>query len=356
MQLGLVLAATAMVVGVLWDISWDASIGADSFWCPPHVAINFGALAAGVVALVGIAGRRRDRVAAGSGVLGIPLGAGMVLWGAVAMLGWMLLDDWWLQAYGLAGERWSPPEILFTIAAVALLFGSATAVAESSTAGDESSGALLFCWVVGLVLAFAVVTMTPFGLPNLHRTATFYLIASCVFPGILAWAARARDEAWGASGSALLYTLLLCTLIWLLPRFATRPVTGPIYQPIEAFLPPSFPLLLVLPAIAIDALVRRVEGEWVRAVACGALFVIVFLPTQWLFSAFLLSPASDNWFFAGGGRYWPFYMQVGDERSVFWGLQQDPVGSLTPLLCVAAAMVSARLGLWLGSWTAELRR
>lgn len=363
MGLGLVLAATAMVVGVLWDISWDASIGADSFWCPPHMAINFGAVAAGGLAAVRIvsATRGSEKGPRGSGRMSLPVGAGIVLWGAVAMLGWMLLDDWWAEAYGLYGERWSPPEILFTAAALAILFGTASEVASSAKPDFPGPAAGLFRWSVGLMLALAVVAMTPFGLPNFQRTATFYTVAAGVFPAVLAWASRAQcggpdRRGSGATASALFYATLVCALIWTLPRFSASPEIGPIYQPIEVFLPPSFPLLLFLPALAIDASVRRLDSDWVRAVGCGALFVIVFLPTQWLFSAFLLSPASDNWFFAGGGRHWPFYLQVGEERSLFWGMAQDPVGTLTPLVCVVVAVLSARLGLALGSWTAGLRR
>ncbi len=349
-----------MVVGVLWDISWDASVGADSFWSPPHIAVNLGAAAAGLVALAAIvaATRRREAAALEIGAIRTPLGAGVALWGSLAMLAWVVLDDWWIRAYGLAAERWSPPEILFTVATVVILLGAAAALASASAA-DRRIGKLdsiAFCWIVGLVMAFAVAAMTPYALPNLQRTATFYLTSACLFPCVLAWASRSRAGGWGATVSALLYTALVCGLIWVLPRFEVRPLIGPIYEPVEVFLPPRFPLLLFLPALAIDSMVRHLDDDWSRAVGGGATFVLVFLPVQWFFSSFLLSPASDNWFFAGGGRYWPFYMQIGPERALFWGSQQDPVAGATVLFCVIAAVISARLGLWLGAWSAGLRR
>ncbi|HVR96765.1 MAG TPA: hypothetical protein VMW27_09135, partial [Thermoanaerobaculia bacterium] len=34
-----VLGSTSIVIGVLWDISWHATIGRDTFWTPAHLAI-----------------------------------------------------------------------------------------------------------------------------------------------------------------------------------------------------------------------------------------------------------------------------------------------------------------------------
>jgi hypothetical protein len=338
LSFGLITAASAMVVGVLWDVSWDGSVGADSFWSPPHVATNLGAAVAGAVGLLVLLGRVRhpSRASAQTAV-----GAGMALWGAVAMVGFLILESWWGQAYGLFGERWIPPEIVFTAAATAVLSGTAVSIAAFG------GGALAVGWVFGLMLAFAVAATTPLGLANLHRTATFWIVACALYPAILTWASR-LCKAWGATSAASLYGLLVCALIWILPRFEARPVIGPVYEPVEAFLPPSFPLLLVVPALAIDAVLARVKGEWIAAFLCAAAFLLLFLPVQWWFASFLLSPASDNWFFAGGGRHWPFYVQIGPERSMFWGLDLDPVLSATLVIGLVAAAISARAGLWLG--------
>src|SRR5437764_14040978 len=41
-------AATMVVVGLLWDISWHMSIGRDTFWTPAHLLIQGGGLLAGL--------------------------------------------------------------------------------------------------------------------------------------------------------------------------------------------------------------------------------------------------------------------------------------------------------------------
>ena len=43
-----VLGATSIVVGILWDISWHQTIGRDTFWTPAHMAIYLVVRMAGV--------------------------------------------------------------------------------------------------------------------------------------------------------------------------------------------------------------------------------------------------------------------------------------------------------------------
>src|SRR5215475_6110980 len=41
--------STAIVVGLLWDISWHATIGRDTFWTPAHMVIYLGGTVGGLV-------------------------------------------------------------------------------------------------------------------------------------------------------------------------------------------------------------------------------------------------------------------------------------------------------------------
>ena len=43
---------------------------------------------------------------------------------------------------------------------------------------------------------------------------------------------------------------------------------------------------------------RSRGGEWQRAAVLGVAFAAAFILVQWNFAAFLLQPASDDWFFA----------------------------------------------------------
>ena len=46
----LALSSTLVIIGVEWDISWHSSIGRDTFWSPPHIAIYLGGILAGLTA------------------------------------------------------------------------------------------------------------------------------------------------------------------------------------------------------------------------------------------------------------------------------------------------------------------
>jgi uncharacterized membrane protein len=129
--------------------------------------------------------------------------------------------------------------------------------------------------------------------------------------------------------------------------------------------PPPFPLLLILPALAVDLVLRR-AGEmtgWRRAGAAlvlGAVFLAIFIPAQWFFAMFLLSPHANNWFFAGN-RVWSYGDRLGDWTTRFW--RADPSDANADLLTtfalaisLALAAVGSWLGLLLGGWMRKVQR
>ena len=64
-------------------------------------------------------------------------------------------------------------------------------------------------------------------------------------------------------------------LIWILPLFPAEPKLGPVLNPVTQFVPPNFPLLLIVPAFAID-LVRRYSSRRWQRVAAGVVLGAVF--------------------------------------------------------------------------------
>lgn len=45
----LVFAATCILVGIVWDISWHSTIGRDTFWTAAHICIHLGGSLGGLV-------------------------------------------------------------------------------------------------------------------------------------------------------------------------------------------------------------------------------------------------------------------------------------------------------------------
>src|SRR5215212_11420687 len=115
------LGATSIVVGILWDISWHRTIGRDTFWTPAHLAIQLGGLLGGITAgwliiRTSFFGTPEERAGAVKlwGFYG-PLGAWVTIWGCLAMLTSAPFDNWWHDAYGLDVKIISPPHAVLAL-------------------------------------------------------------------------------------------------------------------------------------------------------------------------------------------------------------------------------------------------
>jgi hypothetical protein len=211
----------------------------------------------------------------------------------------------------------------------------------------------------------ASVFLTEVSWPNDQRTARFLTWSAATYPFYLVGMARASKFRWGATMIALIYMLFGCGMTWILPLFEGSPKLGPIYNPVDHFVPLAFPLLLVVPAFAID-LVRNFVGQgrrWWRdiiiVVLCAAAFVALFAVTQWHFSKFLIGPNGQNWFF-GADRHWGYTEGPNEWRLKFWhapgSRDHAPIVPITYWHAFIGALISSGLGLILGNWMSKVRR
>ena len=69
----------------------------------------------------------------------------------------------------------------------------------------------------------------------------------------------------------------------------------------------------------------------------------------------MLSPASDNWLFAGH-RHWPYTSTIGPWLNDFWRLDRDPVTARGLAFGLVLACGACRTGLWFGNWMLKVRR
>src|SRR6266702_3698151 len=85
------LAATLIPVSLIWDFSWESTIGVDRFWSPPHLTTHVGVWLSGLLGIRLLVGARRSRrrgertLAVNLGPLCAPSGAWVLLWGAGLM-------------------------------------------------------------------------------------------------------------------------------------------------------------------------------------------------------------------------------------------------------------------------------
>ncbi len=371
--------ATSIIIGLQWDISWHKSIGRDTFWSPPHMAIYLGGVVAGLSAAFVIfkttfAGTDEER-AAGVSVWGFrgPLGAYFTSWGAVAMVVSAPLDDWWHDTYGLDVKILSPPHALLALGIFAIQLGAiVTALAlqnqgERDLADGDEHGLRrqkwlrrMFVYAAGLLLTNSAVLALEFTTRGLMHSSIFYQVICLIVPVVLVASARASRVPFPATKVAAIYTLSILSLVWILPLFPAEPKLGPVLNQITSLSPPQFPLLYILPAFAIDLVYRRFRDTangWTLALLAGLTFFAVILPVQWFFGEFLMTPAARNWFFAT--HYFPyFYSQDTPARQYrFFTYDKTTLGLVRGLLvAVGIAIASARVGLWWGDWMRKVQR
>ncbi|MDB6131643.1 MAG: hypothetical protein JWM04_2750, partial [Verrucomicrobiales bacterium] len=261
-----VLALACLPIGLLWDISHHSSIGRDTFWTPAHIIIQLGgiipALMFGLIALKttfrGSADEREGSISILSARA--PLGAWVTIWGAFAMVTSAPFDDWWHNTYGLDVKIISPPHsilgvgMLFVGLGVLLFVFSAQ---NRATVLSEKQLGFLCALAVGVMVTMIADFTTEFTWPNAQHGSRFYYVMCTAFPLLLVMAARAAKVKWAATIAAGTYMLIFIFMIIALPLFPAQPKLAPIYNPITHMVPPAFPMLLILPALALDILVAR---------------------------------------------------------------------------------------------------
>ena len=358
-------ASTSVVLGVTWDISWHRTIGRDTFWTPAHLAIYLGGVVSGLTCAwlalrTTFTGPAQDR-AATVRFWGFraPFGAWVSIWGAIAMLTSAPFDDWWHNAYGLDVKIISPPHMVLAAGIGAIQAGAMLmALASQNRAGGERRDLnRLFLLGAGLLVLLAATVATEYTQRWDMHQSLFYQVSAGVFVFFLVSAARAARTRWPATTVALIYSALTMFMLLLLPLFPGQPLLGPIYVPIDRFMPPDFPLLLVAPALVIDVLMRRITPggwrDWGLAAALALAFVATFVAAQWPFADFLVSPWARNDFF---GSHRMDY-GVPPEIQARW-YQLNPPDNLAIGLPIAIAIgfMSARLALWWGNWMSRVQR
>ena len=366
-------ASTSVILGVMWDISWHRTIGRDTFWTPAHIGIYLGGVVAGltsgIIALrTTFAGTEAER---GTAVrfwgFRAPLGAWVCIWGAFAMLTSAPFDDWWHNAYGLDVKIISPPHMLLAAGIAAIQTGAMLmALAWQNRAEDRGTGApggnsdrrrlgRLYLYGAGLLLLLAATVATEHTQRWDLHTSHVYKVSAGVFLFFLISAARASVSRWPATTIAAVYTGFTILMILVLPLFAAQPMLGPIYVPVDRFMPPDFPLLLIVPAFALDLLLLRSGrmNDWVFAALASVAFVVAFVAVQFPFADFLMSPLARNRFFAT--QLIPYSIPPAMQERWF---VLNPADDLIVGLPIAMAIgfVSARCGLWWGNWMARVQR
>lgn len=363
-----VLAVFSGVLGAHWDISWHRSIGRDTFWSAPHIAIYLMGVLAGItfgylILKTTFTERSRTDVVTIWGLKG-PLGAFIAAWGGVAMITSAPFDNWWHDAYGLDVKIVSPPHVLLIVGGFAVMVGTLVLIQSllnraADTGSDPRQLHLAFFAVAGLALVDMLVFQLEWTFLLYQHSATMYRALAVSIPAMLCAFAVASGHRWASTIVTAIYSIFLLALVWILPLFPAEPKLGPVYHQVTHFVPNGFPLLLIVPAVVLDVLLWKLRdrNRWLTALVAGTAFLAVLVAVQWPFASFLNSTAAANWVF---GSHYRAYMLPATSYSAtyrFFPVEATPA-EFWRIMAMAflVAPLSARFGLGLGKWLRRVTR
>jgi len=363
------LAVTSTTFGLYWDISWHTGIGRDTFWTPPHMALQLGAVLTGLSCayLILHTTFSGDALAKAASVkiwgFRGPLGAFIAAWGGFAMLTSAPFDNWWHDSFGLDVKILSPPHVVLVVGIFFMGFGGLALIAgrlNLSEGGARVRLNRLLLYVGSLLLSLLMMLGFEYlGDQTLMHSAIFYRVLGMVAPLVLMGMAQASRHKWAATIVAAIYMGLWLTGLWIFPLFAAEAKLGPVFTQVTHMIPLGFPVLLLPGAFVMDYLRNRFSdrGKFVQSLAAGTGFFAAGVAFNWPWANFLMKPAARTWVFGMG--YFGYFMRPSDyhlawefsayekTRAEFW----IGIG-----IALVATILSARLGMMWGDWLGRVRR
>jgi hypothetical protein len=368
------IAVTSASIGGAWDVSWHRSIGRDTFWTPAHLAIQacgvMAAIICGYLMLVNTFGRSAKLKAASVKVLGFraPLGAFIAAWGGIAMITSAPFDNWWHAAYGLDVKIVSPPHTLLILGMRAVSIGILflilaamnRAAGDTTQSGEQTFKTLqrLFLYVGGIIVTGQMFFLIEYTWDVQLHSAIAYITMGIALPLVFAMLSQASRFKWAATSTAAVYIIFAIAEILIFPLYPAQPKLGPVFNPVTHLVPAKFPILIFIPALALDLLWQKTTAwkPWKVALASGFLFIAVLTIVEWPFANFLLSKASENRFF--GTIYFDYNSRPDgfDRLRRFFHPDQGAVLYFGLLRAAIYASISAWIGLSFGRWMRSVQR
>ncbi len=375
-----VIASMCVILGILWDIAWHMSIGRDGLFSAPHVVVYVGAAFAGIfsgyqVLKTSFWGSKleKGKMVNFWGIFYSSLGGLFCIWGGIASLTSAPFDDWWHNTYGLDVQILSPPHAVLLLGLMSVQMGAMVGtlaflnrndkIASFSTE-ENAKRTNRLQWMFMLTAAFFITSIFTFLSESLGRWAmhgvSFYKVASAAFPFIMLAAGRASGKKWGITYICLIFLVFHWAVNATLRLFPAEPLLGPIHNKITTYQTLGFPLLLFIPAFAMDWLRDKfsAKNDWILALIFGITFTIILFITHYPFGTFLHeSPLTRNWFW--GSNSWSFQNDADWEFRYKYSPRSDiNVGTWAIGLGLASlfSVISSRIGLAWGNWMKQIQR
>ncbi len=292
------------LVGVYWDIAWHIEMGRHTFFTPPHNFIYGSMLIVVAVAGLALANDRRDSPAHASvGRFRFQLGMLVAGIGALLVLAFGPLDEFWHAAFGEDLTLWGPMHLVglagFVVAALGGLIASV--VEEKITPGGWAGARWHVLGFATALLALVVLHLAEyeFAVPAFPMFLHPALLAG---GSVLALVLVARLDVfpWAATLTAVAFTgLRVFVHVWLVGMDAVGWAGA--YKPVFPF--------LILTGFVVDVLVHRVRwGALVGVVGAGVTLVanvpVYMLTEVYPWTVEIVVPAVVGGLVLGGVMGW----------------------------------------------------
>jgi hypothetical protein len=367
-----VLAVTSSSIGGAWDVAWHRSIGRDAFLTPAHLAIYacgvIAAVICGYLIFATTFGKSSALKDVSVNVLGFraPLGAFIAAWGGIAMLTSAPFDNWWHAAYGLDVKIISPPHTLLILGIRAVGFGVMFLILATMNRAQGHAEATrayktlqrLFLYLGGLMVTGQMFFLFEKTFDVLLHTTAAYISMVIALPVLFAMISRASGHRWSSTITAAIYTGYTILEILIFPLFPASPKLGPVFYQVTHLVPAKFPILIIMPALALDLIWQRTTAwkPWKIAIVSGIAFMALLFAVEWPFANFLMSKASENRFFG------TIYFDYNSRPDGYDRLRRffEPASGMVLVWALVAAsfygMISTWIGLRFGGWMKTVQR
>lgn len=275
-------------------------------------------------------------------------------------------DNWWHNAYGLDVKIISPPHTLLILGIRGVAFGvmflilAAMNRAQGHTDSARAYITLqrLFLYLGGLMVTGQMFFLFEKTFDVLLHTTAAYISMGIALPVVFAILARASSHRWSSTITAAIYTAYTILEVLIFPLFPASPKLGPVFYQVTHLVPAKFPILIIVPAIALDLIWQRTAAwrPWKIAIVSGVVFMALLFAVEWPFASFLMSKASENRFF--GTMYFDYNSRPDgyDRLRQFFNPASGMVLASALVMASIYGMISTWVGLRFGGWMKTVQR
>ena len=278
---GVLLGTLITTLGISWDVQWHKTVGPDTFFTLPHLALYSGSAIAGIASLVMVlmatsaqrAGHPMPRTVGGTpirvfgGTFTAPFGYLISGVGAALFLLYGLLDLWWHSIYGFDAVLNSPSHVALFLSMSITMVGS---IAIFAAARDQRWGQLGIVLAIPILIIFAPITTNAFS--NLPLPLDPTIVGIIFFSSLLLIiGAGILRRPGGAIAIAAALGILQAFLWWFSP-WATLTYAAAVGLPLREGLTPqppdlpsAIPMFLLVAAAVVEGLFWMIRTRGLNA-------------------------------------------------------------------------------------------